>query len=95
MQRSSSKMKWLGLGVLGCAACCAAPFLAMLGIGGGAASLSALFAGLKAETVFCVGVLGALLAASIVFAVRRFHAKRTCQTACSPGGGCCAPTSKR
>ncbi len=96
MQTTRGAKKWLGLGVLACAACCAVPLTVIFGVGSATAMTGALFAGVETETILCLAVLGALLVGIGYVALRSRRRKverQTCSTSCKPDAGCCGGKS--
>jgi membrane protein implicated in regulation of membrane protease activity len=89
MQPGGSK-KWLGLIALACAACCAVPLAALLGIGGVTGMLGGLFAGVNLEVVLCLAILGALLVGGGYMLLRaRKQKAQACATSCNADASCC------
>jgi membrane protein implicated in regulation of membrane protease activity len=96
MQTNRSSGKWLGFAVVSCAACCAVPIAAVLGLGGAAAAAGALLADINMEMVMCLGVLGLLMAVGIYLWVRARRQSSvdttTYSTACKTDASCCNPS---
>ncbi len=96
MQTVGASKKWLGLAVIACAACCAVPIAAVFGIGGATAMAGALFAGVDAETVLCLGMLGVVFV-SVGYLWLRSRRKKdeaqACTTSCKPDASCCGEKS--
>ena len=96
----SSKTKSLiAIAVLACAACCTIPIMVALGIAGAAGAVTAAVSGLGLDKIACIGLLGALLAATMYFAIRRFRRSKqeaaSCNTSCRVDGACCDGEMKR
>lgn len=91
--------KWLGIAALACAACCAVPIAAVLGVGG-AASAGAWFNGAwsngaMVETIVCLGGLAAM-ASGVWFVWRKRGAQSVdaCTASCSTDASCCEGESR-
>ena len=92
MQAVRVSKKWVGFAVLACAACCAVPIAVVFGIGSATAVTGALFAGVDAETVLCLGVLSGLLAGAVYLWLRSRKKKvdaQACSTSCKSDASCC------
>jgi len=94
---SGKAKSWFGLAALACAACCAVPIMAALGIGGAAGSLTAAFSGVNLETIACLSILGAMIGGALYFVARqrsRREQAASCETSCQTDASCCGGSAK-
>jgi hypothetical protein len=87
---SKRGLRWAAVAALaGCVACCAAPLLLALGVGGAAVTAISSVIRPGAELVVGGGAFAAVLAFG---ALRRFATKpRSCATSCEATQSCCGP----
>lgn len=85
---SKRRLGWAGVAAfLGCALCCALPFLAVFGAGSGIAATVASF--VRPGTEIVVGALVFALALGVMAARARSKKRAGCDASCSVGGACC------
>jgi len=84
---SKRRLGWAGVAAfIGCAACCALPMLAVLGLGSGAAATITRL--VKPGSELIIGGLVCAVALGIM-AVRARGKQRGCGPSCDADGGCC------
>jgi hypothetical protein len=85
---SKRRLKWAGIAAfLGCAACCALPFLALLAAGGGAATATSRY--VKPGSELIVGGAAFVVVISILAVQASLKKQRECGPSCRVDGTCC------
>jgi hypothetical protein len=91
MKTRMTSKHWIGVAAAVCAACCAVPLGAVMGIGGAVMGSFALFASAHSETILCISVSGIVLSTTVYSLIRqRRQAKKRCTTSCRTDAGCCS-----
>jgi membrane protein implicated in regulation of membrane protease activity len=94
MKTRLTSKHWIGVAALACAACCAVPLGAVMGLGAAGTATGALLAGVETETILCTALLASFLLAGLYLWVRQRRAMRQrCETSCSADASCCVPKS--